>query len=35
VANSTLYRVFTASLDPVTNGDEPVNGTAPFTVLYQ
>lgn len=35
VANSTLYRVFTASLDPVTNSGEPVNGTAPFTVLQQ
>ncbi|MDA1358585.1 hypothetical protein O1R50_03065 [Glycomyces luteolus] len=35
VANSTLYRVFTNSLDDVRNGDEPVGGTAPFTVLQQ
>ena len=35
VANSTLYRVFTNSLDDVRNGAEPVGGTAPFTVLQR
>ncbi|HEX2145053.1 MAG TPA: LpqB family beta-propeller domain-containing protein [Glycomyces sp.] len=33
VANSTLYRLFTDGPDEVRNGDEPVAGTAPFTVL--
>ncbi|MCC3762860.1 hypothetical protein K3N28_07215 [Glycomyces sp. TRM65418] len=32
VANSTLYRVFTTP-DEVLNGDVPVSGSAPFTVL--
>jgi hypothetical protein len=33
VAHSTLYRVFTNGPDAVRNGEEPVAGTAPFTVL--
>lgn len=33
VANATLYRVFAAGPDEVTNEGEPVGGTAPFTVL--
>jgi hypothetical protein len=33
VANETLYRVFTGGPNEVRNGDQPVGGTAPFTVL--
>lgn len=33
VANSTLWRVFNAGPNEVTNEGEPVGGTAPFTVL--
>ncbi|MDN3240331.1 LpqB family beta-propeller domain-containing protein [Glycomyces tritici] len=33
VANSTLWRVYTSGPDEIRNGDQPVGGTAPFTVL--
>lgn len=33
VASQTLYRVYTSGPSEISNGDHPVGGTAPFTVL--